>query len=104
MRERNAFLEAGGAGRVLDERQAIARDFALRDFPMHVGCRCVADANQLRTIIERYILQQLLWERIVDQYDPGIKVAGHSCQSGAILGRLNLEIGVRENCRHRGYH
>jgi len=48
--------------------------------------------------------QQVLGKLLVDNYDSGREVRGHSGKPGRIFGGLNLEIGVGQNGGHRTQH
>ncbi len=99
--KRNALLEAGGAGRMLNESQLVRLRVEGGQVEFHAQLGRAAGANQLRAVMERDVTQQFLWKLLVDHDHSGPEVRRDSRQSKGILSWLNLEIRVRKNGGHR---
>src|ERR1039458_4490542 len=104
MSKGHALLQSGSAGRVLNECQALRLMLQLREFHLYTGPPAIAGMKQRGLAVERHVAEHLVGKSFVDNYDFGAQVSCHSSQSGAVLGRLNLEVGISKEGGHRAQH
>src|ERR1035441_1377149 len=99
MGQGHALLKSGCTGRMLDERQALGMILQVRQFLLFSQAPAVAGTKQPRFLAERYVAEHIVREFLVDDDGLGLEVCRDSSQSGAVLGGLNLEIGIGKKDR-----
>ena len=104
MSKSHALLQSGSACRMLNKCQGFRRMFERRDFNLSGDRFAIAGTQHRGLVVERYIAEQFVGKSFVDHDEFGGQVCSYSGQSGAVLGRLNLEVGVGEECGHRSQH
>ena len=98
----HTLLQSGRARRMLDERNAIALTRKRRDF--FFAPAAIADSKQLRLLAQRHVPEHFIRKLFVNDDNLGVEVCRHSCHSEAVLGWLDLVIGVGDKCWHRAEH
>ena len=79
-------------------------DRGVRQLFVGIGRDGTGGANQLRVLSQRDVPQQLFGKLVVDHDGPGVQVCGHARQSGAVLRRLNLEVGIGQDGGNGAQH
>jgi hypothetical protein len=94
MSKGHALLQSGSACRMLNECQGFRRQFERWDLNLSSGHFAIACAQHCGLVVERYIAEQFVGKSFVDHDEFGAQVCSYSGQSGAVLGRFYLEVGV----------
>src|SRR5579864_9176276 len=106
MSEGYPLLQPGSASRMLNEGQALRWILELGKVNLRVWHSAFGGMEQRGVVVERYVAEHLVRKSIVDHNDFSAQVCRYSCQPGAVLRRLDLEVGISQKCgdgsQHRG--